>query len=132
MKKTLYYAICILFSLLSIFLLIVSTEQKVIIISLLNLLFFGGGGIAYYILDKKETKNKTIALMYICLLFIISSYAVLPFNHLFDGTWRYTPALGWIVGMAGIIFFGFGFIVSIIRIVKKQKSLPLPQKFQHQ
>ena len=117
-----YYSICILFSLLSIFLLTVSAEKKVIVVSLLNLLCFGGGGIVFYVLDKKEIKNrsKTIALMFCCLIFVISGYAVLPFNHLFDGIWNYTPALGWIFGIAGIVFFGLGLVVAVIKLVKEK------------
>jgi len=118
-----FYIICIIFSIGSIFLLVKSEEANVIWISIMNLLLFGGGGIVFYILEKKENKkntqrNKIIALFFGCLFFVFASYSVLPFNHLFDDTWRYTPILGWIVGIAGILFFGFGVIVSIIQFYK--------------
>lgn len=119
-NKKLFYTICILFSIGSIFLLIVSEEVETILISLLTILFFGCGGIVVYILDKKENakKTKTIALMFGCLIFVISSYSALPFNHLLDDVSRYTPVSGWIIGVVGILFFGFGFIVSIKKLIK--------------
>jgi uncharacterized ion transporter superfamily protein YfcC len=104
-------------------------EANVIWVSLMNLLLFGGGGIAYYILDKKENKNtiatkrnKIIALFFLCLFFVFASYSILPFNHLFDNTWRYIPTLGWIFGIVGILFFGFGVIVAIIQFCKYFKN----------
>ena len=124
-----FYIICLIISLGSLFLLIKSDEGNVIWVSIANLLFFGGGGICYYILDKKEDKNtittkrnKIIALFFACLFFVFASYSALPFNHLFDDTWRYTPTKGWIVGIAGILFFGFGAVVAIIRFCKYRKT----------
>jgi len=128
-NKTLYI-ICIIFSVGSLFLLIKSDKGSVVWVSLMNLLFFGGGGICYYILDKKKDKNtitskrnKIIALFFACLFFVLASYSALPFNHLFDdNTTRYTPTAGWIVGIAGILFFGFGAIVAVIRFYKYLKT----------
>ena len=125
-----FYIICIIISLGSLFLLFKSDESNVIWVSIMNLLFFGGGGICYYILDKKEDKNtiaskrsKIIALFFLCLFFVFTFYSVLPFNHLFDElTNRYTPTAGWIVGISGILFFGFGAIVAIIRFCKLRKN----------
>ena len=128
-KNKSFYTVCILFSIGSIFLLFKSDEADVIWVSLMNLLLFGGGGIAHYILDKKENKNtittkrnKIIAVFFLCLFFVFASYSVLPFNHLFDDTWRYTPILGWVFGIAGILFFGYGIIVAIIRFYKYLKN----------
>ena len=124
-----FYIICIIFSIGSIFLLIKSDERDVIWVSLMSLLLFGGGGIAYYVLRKKENqnrittkRNKIIALFFSCLIFVFASYSVLPFNHLFDDTRRYTPILGWIVGIAGILFFSLGIFVAIIQFYKYLKN----------
>ena len=120
MKNKLFYIICILFSVLSVFLLLVWGEKT----GLLTLLSFGGGGIAYYVLDKKENspRRKNIALIFFCLIFVVVSYAVLPFNHLVDNALYYTPLKGWIVGMAGIVFFGVGLVVSIIKLIKEKQK----------
>ena len=128
-NKKIFYSICILFTIGSIFLLVVSAKIEVVLVSIMDLLIFGVGGICVYVLEKKENKDieqektiiitdkrgKMIALTFACLCFVIACYLVLPFNHLFDGDRRYTPTFGYLVGIVGILFFGFGFISSIIR-----------------
>lgn len=123
-NKKLFYTICIIFSLMAIFSLIVTEDTKTILISLLTILFFGCGSIIAYILDTKEKESnvRTIALLFGCLIFIVGSYSVLPFNHLFDNSHKYTPTLGWIIGIVGILFFGYGFIVSAKKMITKGKN----------
>ena len=131
-KEKLFYSICILFSILTVFLIVVSKETNVILGSIVWLLFFGVGGICYYVLNRKGSKRikqekiviitdqrrKIIALMIACLCFVIAGYSALPFNHLYDDSDRYTPTFGWIMGSISISFFGFGFVISIIKLVK--------------
>ena len=131
-NKKLFYSVCSLFTIGSIYLLVGSEEIEVILVSVMNLLLFGVGGVCVYVLEKKENKDigqgktitiidqrgKMFALMLGCLSFVFACYLILPFNHLFDGTRGYTPVIGYIIGVAGILFFGFGFIMSIIRLVK--------------
>jgi hypothetical protein len=138
-NKKLLYSICILFTIGSIFLLVVSEKTEVILVSVMNLLMFGVGGVCVYVLEKRGNKDieeektiiitdkrgKMIALTLACLCFVIVCYLVLPFNHLFDGNRRYTPSLGYIVGIAGILFFGFGFISSIIRLIKPKLTMQI-------
>lgn len=52
------------------------------------------------------------------LIFVIVCYYILPFHHLFDGVHRYTPTLGWAIGIAGILFFGIGFLKLTINLLK--------------
>lgn len=107
---------------MSIFLLIVSEETRTRFIAVLCLLFFGGGSIVSNILSSEKSGNlvKNIAGMIGSLIFIIVCYYFLPFHHLFDGTRRYTPSLGWIIGITGILFFGIGFLIAIINILKRK------------
>jgi len=131
-NKKILYLICALFTIASIFLFVTSKEVKTTLVSIVLFLVCGVGGISTFILDKKENKDiaqeknititdkrgKMIALMFACLCFVIASYFTLPFNHLFDDNRSYTPTMGYIVGIVGMLFFGFGFISSIIRLIK--------------
>ena len=74
------------------------------------------------------TRTKTIALFFGCLIFIIASYSALPFNHLFDDSHRYSPVTGYIVGIVGISFFGFGLISSIVQLVKPKILMRISDK----
>ena len=137
--KKLFYFICIILTIGSIFLIVVSEEIETVLISIMNLLLFGVGGVCFYVLDKKGNKNigqekvitvtdkrgKMIALALACSGFVFAGYLMLPFNHLFDGTRGYTPVLGYIAGIAGILFFGFGLITSIIRLIKPRPVMQI-------
>ncbi|HBX62634.1 MULTISPECIES: hypothetical protein [unclassified Empedobacter] len=120
-NKKIYYLISILFIIISIFLLIASKEKQTSVIALLTLLFFGGGAIVFYILNNKFYNNKTKNITRIIgyFIFIILCYATLPFNHLFDGNRKYTPMLGWIVGIFGIPFFCYKAFELIIKVIKE-------------
>ena len=138
-NKILFYSLCIIFSIIAIFLLIVSKGRDEILASIALLLMSGVGGVCVYMLERKEDKHiepektititdkrsKTIALMIGCLSFVIVGYLFLPFNHLFDNIRRYTPIMGWSVGIAGILFFGFGFVMSITSLIKPKIILQL-------
>lgn len=123
-KKIILNSISIIFVVISIFLLIVSEETKTRIIAVLCLLFFGGGSIIYNILENEKNGSlaKNIAEMIGSLIFMLVCFFVLPFHHLFDDTRRYTPFLGWIIGITGILFFGFGFIKSVIKLLKRKNK----------
>ena len=123
-NKLILNAISILFVVISIFLLIVSEETKTRIIAVFCLLLFGGGNIIYNIIESKKSGSLTriIAGMIGCLILIVVCYYFLPFHHLFDGTRKYTPLLGWIIGITGILFFGFGFLKSIIILLKRKNK----------
>lgn len=121
-NKKIYYLISILFVIISIFLLIASKEKQTTIIALLTLLFFGGGAIIVYILNNKfyNDKTKNIANIFGALIFTITCYSILPFNHLFDENKKYHPTIAWIIGVIGIIFFGYGFFILIIKLIKEK------------
>jgi len=135
----LFYAVCILFSIIAVFLIIVSKETNDILRGLVWLFFWSAGGICYYVLNRKGSKRvgqggiasitddrgKMMALMIGCLAFVIAGYSALPFNHLYDDSNRYTPAFGWIIGTISILFFGFGLIVSIIKLVKPRVAMQI-------
>ncbi|TGN29801.1 hypothetical protein [Empedobacter tilapiae] len=120
-KKYIFFFISILFVILSITLLIISEEKQTNIIALLSLLFFGGGAVVFYILINRFYGNSTknIANILGALIFTITSYFILPFNHLFDGSRKYNPTIAWVVGIIGIFFFGFGFFRLIIKLLKE-------------
>ena len=131
-NNKLFYLICSLFAIVSVFLLVVSEEIETILGSIAILLMFGGGGVCFYVLEKKGNKDieqekiititdkrsKMVALILLCLSFVFFGYLVLPFNNVFNGARGYTPVLGYIVGITCILFFGFGFITSVIRLTK--------------
>lgn len=84
--------------------------------------FFGGGGIVYNILVNEESGSlaKNIAGNVELSIFLIMCFSILPFNHLFDNSWRYNPTLGWIIGVIGILFFGFGLLKIYNKFIKKR------------
>lgn len=120
-NKVILNSISILFVVLGIFLLLVSDETKTKIIAIICLIFFGGGNIAHNILLSNTSGSlaKNIAGMSGCLIFIIACFFILPFNHLFDNSWRYNPTIAWIIGIAGILFFFFGFLKFTINLLKR-------------
>ena len=142
MSNRKFYIICAIFSIGAIFLIITSESREDILASIVGLLFFGVGGICYYFLDKKgnkeveyngekrfiEKRSTNAVLMIACLVFVIAGYFLLPFHHIFDGTWRYTPTIGWIIGMAAILFFGAGFIISIMRMINPRIVMRISDK----
>ena len=121
-NKIILNSICILFVAVSIFLLIVSEEPRTRFIAVLCLLLFGGGNIVSNILESEKSGSlvKNIAGMIGCLIFVIVCYYFLPFHHLFDGSRRYNPTLGWVIGIAGILFFGIGFLKLTINLLKEK------------
>lgn len=120
MKKKLFPFIAIFFSVIGIFLLINSNDKKTSLLGIINILFFGGGGIIYLILNNNKVglRIKKIALLFGCLIFIITSYFLLPIHHLFDDNKKYHPTIGWIIGIIGMLFFGYGFIITLIKFLK--------------
>jgi riboflavin transporter FmnP len=123
-NKIILNIICILFVVISIFLLIESEESKRRFIAGLAIIFFGGLGIVYNInkSEKSGSLAKSIASMIGCLIFVILSYYILPIHHLFDGSRKYSPTIGWIFGIVGILFFGFGFLKILIELIKGKKK----------
>ena len=119
-KKILYF-ISSLFVIVCLYLLIVSEDTQGRIKAFLGVLFFGAGSIIHYILQNNTIgyNVKLIAGIFGCLIFVIVSYSLLPFNHLFDESSKYNPTLSLIIGIVGILFFGFGFFVSLIIMFKK-------------
>jgi hypothetical protein len=132
MKRIFLYSISAIFTMVGILMIYMSNEKKDVLMGVLVLLSFGVGGICINVFEKKGNKrakqkdvttiteqhSKIIALMLSCLAFMVLGYFVLPFNHLFDNTRFYTPVMGWIVGVISILFFGYGFVVSIKRLIK--------------
>ncbi|MDM1071833.1 hypothetical protein HX001_04905 [Empedobacter brevis] len=120
-KKYILFFISILFVILSITLLIVSEEKQTNIIALLSLLFFAGGAVVFYILSNTfyDNTTKNIASILGTLIFTITSYFILPFNHLFDESRKYNPTIAWIIGITGIISFGFSFFRLITKLLKE-------------
>lgn len=120
-NKKIYYLISILFVIISFFLLIVSKEKQTTIIALLTLFFFGCGAVVVYILNNNlySDKTKNIARIIGYFIFIILCYAMLPFNHLFNDSRKYTPLLGWIIGIIGIPFFCYKIFELIIKLINE-------------
>lgn len=131
--------ICVIFSILSV-VVIVNGGQTLLGIAML--LFFGGGGIVYYILSRKgrrriersgettitESRKKLIVLLLGSSIFVVCSYLFLPFHHLFDEIPRYSPLLGYVVGVVGMLFFGFGVVTAIIRLVRPVTVMQISKK----
>ena len=122
-NKKLLYSLCILFAIISVFLFSVSDDTEAKVIAILSLLFFGLGGIVTYILESEKSGilAKKIAGTLGCFIFVILSYSLLPFNHLYDNSSRYLPILGWVIGFGGILFFGFGFFRLMIKPFERKK-----------
>ena len=133
-NNIIFYISCTLFCVLAIFLIIMSGEIDISNITIL--LLFGGGGICYYLLDKKEnkcikqknmitikdTRTKSVILMFGCLCFVICCFFILP---VFDSREIMPPYAGWVVGVIGILFFGYGFIASIKGLIKPMVYMQL-------
>ena len=137
-----FYIISAIFSIMGIFLLITSEGREDTLFGIFCLLFFGVGGICYYFLDKKGNKqveyngektfvdkrSASVVLLISCLVFVFVCYLLLPFHHIFDDNWRYTPTMGWIIGMAGILFFGAGAVAAIKRLIKPRIIMQISDK----
>ena len=141
------YVGCVLFVIVSIIMIAVSKETTDILLGVMILLAFCAGGMSTYMIQAKKKKNieqeqiititdnrskMTVSLL--CYLsLVIVSYLFLPFNHIFDDTHtsgfrRYTPTIGYIVGISGILFFGWTFFLSITRLVKPRLILQISDK----
>jgi hypothetical protein len=131
MRTKSVYVISAVFSAASIFLLLNADNAKALLLGISNLLLFGVCGFAFYMLNRKgcgkierqqkitlkQSRRKLIVLLLACSSFTICCWLFLPFNHLFDGNSRYSPALGYIIGIAGILLFGSGAVCSTIRLI---------------
>jgi len=90
-----------------------------------SILFFVGLGFVYYILTKhrrtryrgNSTKVNT-ALLFGCLIFVLNSLFLIFHPERFKGT----KILKLIIAYTGLIFFGLGFIVSILLLFGKKKK----------
>jgi hypothetical protein len=136
------YIICAIFTIGAIFMLITSEGREEILGSVFALAFFGVGGICYYFLDKKGNKrveyngektfvdkrSKSVVLLIGSSMFVFACYLFLPFHHIFDDNLRYSPTLGWIIGVAGILFFGAGIVVAIKRLIKPRIIMQISDK----
>lgn len=120
-NKKVLYGFWVIFCIISIWEILKNSDGKTGPIGYLTLMFFGGGVIVYFILTNNniDFKIKRIANLIGCLIFVIASYFLLPFHHLFDGTRKYTPEIGWIIGLGGMCFFGFIFFKLILEMLKE-------------
>ena len=140
MKKsnnTTFYITCAIFSIVAMFFIYINITQDSgdILAWVFTLLFFGGGGICYYFFEKIEKKrgNKTIkderieavVLLFASSMFVVCGYLFLPIHGIFEDYWRYDPTVGWIVGVAMMILFGLGVLVSIAMLIKPKFFLQL-------
>lgn len=119
-NKGFLYTIFVFFCIISIWLILTKEGGKSELIYYLTLLSFGGGGLVYFVLtnDKIANKIKRFASLLGCLIFILVCYYLLPFHHLFDGARKYTPEIGWIIGLGGMLFFGLGFFKLLFDMLK--------------
>ena len=141
-KKNIHYIVCIVCAIWGVLDLYWSESKEDIWFSIV-LLSIGVLGICIYVIDRKKNKvverkskitiieqrSKIIALLIACLVFVGLGYSVLPFNHLFDGSaLGYTPAVGYTAGIVAILFFGYGFVVSIKRLIKPRIIMQISDK----
>ena len=111
------YTICCLFVLISIVILINAEDRKASVLGFLTLIFFGGLGFINFIIENYKINNHSDDILKIIGSFIImvGCYYMLPFHHLFDGSSKYTPFIGWVIGIGG----NLAMIYNIYVIVKK-------------
>jgi hypothetical protein len=136
MGNILLYLICFLFAAVGSVAIVISENIKDALVGITMLLLWLGLGIGllYNRLGKsgkKENKNieqegvititcnrvKMLALMLMYLCLGVACNFMLPFYHIFDNSSKYSPAVGWVVGLGGVLSFGFAFIVAIIRLI---------------
>lgn len=120
-NKKVLYGFCVIFCIISIWMILKNSDGKTELKGYLTLMFFGGGGIVYFILtnNKIDSNIKRLANLIGCLIFVIAGYFLLPFHYLFDGARKYTPEIGWIFGLGGMLFFGFAFFKLLLEILKE-------------
>jgi len=135
-EEKIMYAICFIFSILAIFILLSSDEKEDILMSIMILLFFGGGAISIHFLYKQKNKeifrqegtltitanrSKMIVLLFSCLVFVFACCITL---YLLS----YRSIGDYIIGAictAGILFFGYGLIATIIQLIKRSSILQI-------
>ncbi|MDR2910952.1 MAG: hypothetical protein LBV47_06275 [Bacteroidales bacterium] len=139
MKRKLLYVISAIFTAVSIFLILKAENAKELLLGISTLSLFGVGGAAVYALERKgnrkierqqiitlkQSRRKLIVLLWACLAFVLCGLLCLPFFHLFDDSPHYTPTRGYIIGIAGMLFFGFGAVASIIRLIKPEPVIQI-------
>lgn len=122
-NKIFKYTICCLFVLISIVILINAEVRKISILGYLCLLFFGGLGVISFIIENYKINKLIYDIFRIVgsLIMMVVCYYMLPFHHLFDGTRKYTPLIGWIIGIGGnlAIVYNIYLIVNKIDVNRK-------------
>ena len=134
-KNYLIYVCCGIFTLLGIYLLADSFANPDIESfgnSLLkerlkycnSILFFGGLGYVYFIIKNREEEyniNKTkkyLLILFASLILVLNSLFIVVYPEEFR---KGRKIFHLIIGYAGLIFFGLGFVSSIVFLLKKEK-----------
>jgi hypothetical protein len=122
-NNKIFYLICTFFSIITILSLIENNEKVSPLKDTLCLFFFGGGAIVHYFLENKKISlnTKYIFVLIGCLIFILLSFYALPSSGL-EFNSRTPKTVRWIFSISGIIFFGIGFLVSVILLFKSVKE----------
>lgn len=129
LKDYFIYFSCFLFTVFSIFLLINSfinnefdkTNEELFkerFINIAGTLLFGIGGFGIYFLKKyphEDNKAKLFTILLGCLGFVMMSLAIIIYPESFK---KGPKIIKYIIGFIGLIFFGFGLVFSIIKLIK--------------
>ena len=138
-KDLLVYIISLLFTLISIYLLVNGDRksEREFIMHLTGLILFGGGGLVYFFLkndfgSKKiiddrtkiiyESKQKSFFSFFGSLVFVIVGIIMIFYNSYFDGR-RMNPQIAFFIGIICVSFFGLILLVSIRRLINVKRKL---------
>lgn len=126
------YLICFVFTVLGIYFLIESftdstfekSEQNLFrerFINLAGILFFGSGGFVIYFSKKYphlDNKPKLFSILFGCLGFIFMCLAIIIYPESFK---KGPKIVKYTIGIIGLIFFGFGLILSLIKLIRYKR-----------
>lgn len=90
-------------------------------INLAGILFFGIGGFVIYFLKRyshEDNKAKLFTILFGCLGFVMMCLAIIIYPESFK---RGSKIVKYIIGFIGLIFFGFGFLLSLLKLIKYKK-----------
>ena len=124
-ENTKYYIIGAIFSIVAIFM--ISTGNEVLE-GVFILVFFGGLGFVCFLIDKREKSGKgkqfdtydCLVTMLGGLVFAAFGYLFLPIHGIFEDEPRYSPTLGWIVGLVALVFGVLGFVAALTLLIKNR------------